>query len=128
MYRKTCVKQLLKKDKKMIFKTNNRLVQVKSTAECSKGSILQHFCPLLNYRLSLRYKLLFCLFLSGPFPHRIYCNCAFVSICHFINLRKKLNKIKKQHKILLTLQGWALYSEALGEKDELDIYKDDYEL
>ena len=36
-------------------------MQVKSIAECSKGSILQYFRPSLSYLLSLRY--LFCLFL-----------------------------------------------------------------
>ena len=40
-------------------------MQVKSIAECSKGSILQYFRPLLSYHLSLRS--LFCLFLSGRF-------------------------------------------------------------
>ena len=40
-------------------------MQVKSIAECSKGSILQYFRPSLSYHLSLRY--LFCLFLSGRF-------------------------------------------------------------
>ena len=47
------------------FKTNYRLMQVKSIAECSKGSILQYFRPSLSYHLSLRS--LFCLFLSGCF-------------------------------------------------------------
>ena len=30
------------KDRKLVFKTNYRLMQVKSIAECSKGSILQY--------------------------------------------------------------------------------------
>ena len=38
-------------------------MQVKSIAECSKGSILQYFRPSLSYHLSLRS--LFCLLLSG---------------------------------------------------------------
>ena len=38
-------------------------MQVKSIAECSKGSILQYFRPSLSYHMSLRS--LFCLFLSG---------------------------------------------------------------
>ena len=37
-------------------------MQVKSIAECSKGSILQYFWPSSSYNLSLRS--LFCLFLS----------------------------------------------------------------
>ena len=43
----------------------NYLMQVKSIAECSKGSILQYFRPSLSYHLSLRS--LFCLFLSDRF-------------------------------------------------------------
>ena len=53
------------KKQKFVFKTNYLLMQVKSIAECSKESILQHFRPSLSYHLSLRS--LFCLFLSGRF-------------------------------------------------------------
>ena len=35
--RKTCVKLLLSKSPKIVFKTDYRLMQVKSIAECSKG-------------------------------------------------------------------------------------------
>ena len=62
-YSKTYVKRPLSKDRKLVFKTNYHLTQVKSIAECSKGSILQYFRPSLSYHLSLRS--LFCLFLSG---------------------------------------------------------------
>ena len=41
------------------------LMQVKGTAECSKGSMLQYFRPSLSYHLSSRS--LFCLVLSGRF-------------------------------------------------------------
>ena len=47
------------------FITDYRLMQVKSIAECSKGSILQYFRPSLSYHFPLRP--LFCLFLSGRF-------------------------------------------------------------
>ena len=47
----------------MVFKTDYCLMQVKSISECSKGNILQYFCPSLSYNVSLRS--LFCLFLSG---------------------------------------------------------------
>ena len=53
------------KDSKLVFKTDYCLMQVKSIAECSKGSILQYFQPSLSYYLSLRS--LFCLFLSTGF-------------------------------------------------------------
>ena len=41
-----------KDPKKMVFKTEYRLMQVKRIAECSKGSILQHFQPVLSEHLS----------------------------------------------------------------------------
>ena len=44
-------------------------MQVKSIAECSKGSILQYFRSSLSYQLLLRS--LFCLFLSGPFTQAL---------------------------------------------------------
>ena len=46
----------------MVYKTDYCLMQVKSNAECSKGSILQLFQPSFSYQLSVRP--LFCLFLS----------------------------------------------------------------
>ena len=52
-----------KRRPKLVLKTDYRLMQVKSIAECSKGSILQYFRPSLSYHLSLRSS--FCLFLSG---------------------------------------------------------------
>ena len=51
------------------------LMQAKSIAECSKGSILQYFQPSLSYHLPL--KALFCLFLSGRLRQVLlymYCN------------------------------------------------------
>ena len=52
-----------KSKRKLVFKSNYGIMQVKSIAECSKGSILQYFRPSLNYHWSLSF--LFCLFLSG---------------------------------------------------------------
>ena len=54
MYSKTCLKRPLKKKTKTILMTKYRLMQVKSIAECSKGSILHYFRPSLSYHLSLR--------------------------------------------------------------------------
>ena len=59
------MKRPLSKGHKLVFNTNYRLMQVKSIAECSNGSILQYFRPSLSYHLSLRS--LFCLFLSDRF-------------------------------------------------------------
>ena len=38
-----CETATLKKDQNMVFKTDYGLMQVKSIAECSKGSVLQYF-------------------------------------------------------------------------------------
>ena len=54
------------------FNTNYRLMQVKSIAECSIGSILQYFQPSLSYHFPLRP--LFCLFLSDHLRQiSLYC-------------------------------------------------------
>ena len=63
-YSKTCVKWPLSKRPKNGFQDLS-FSEVKSIAECSKGSILQYFQPTLSYHLSLRS--LFCLFLNGRF-------------------------------------------------------------
>ena len=41
-YSKTCLNSHSQKDQKLVFKTKYCLMQVKSIAECSKGSILQY--------------------------------------------------------------------------------------
>ena len=69
-YSKTCLKRPLK-NSKLVFKTEYRLKQVKSIAECSKRSILQYFRPSLSYILSLTP--LFCLFFEGPLKTGFYC-------------------------------------------------------
>ena len=38
-----------KKHQKLFFNTDHCLIEVKSIAECSKGSILQYFRPPLSY-------------------------------------------------------------------------------
>ena len=50
---RTCVKRPLSKRRQLVSNTNYRFMQVKSIAECSKGSILQYFRPSLSYHLSL---------------------------------------------------------------------------
>ena len=52
-----------KRTPKMVFNTDYRLMQVKSIAECSKGSVLQHFRPSLSYMYHSPLRPLFCLFL-----------------------------------------------------------------
>ena len=51
---KTCLKRLLSKIRKSVFNTSYRFLQVKSIAECSKGSIMQYFGPSFSYLLSSR--------------------------------------------------------------------------
>ena len=43
-----------KRRQKLVYKTEYRLMQVKSIAECSPWSILQYFRPSLSYHLPLR--------------------------------------------------------------------------
>ena len=50
-YSKSYVKRPLSKIQKIGFITNYRLMQVKSIAECSKGSTLRYFRPSLSYHL-----------------------------------------------------------------------------
>ena len=65
---------------KLVFKTHNRLMQVKSIAECSKGSILQYFRTSLSYHLSLRP--LFCLFLCDRLRQvLLYVLCVCLAYC-----------------------------------------------
>ena len=63
---KWSLSDLQKEHQKLVFNTDYRLMQVKSIAECSKGSILQYFRPSSTYQLSLRP--LFCLFLISSPP------------------------------------------------------------
>ena len=62
-YSKTCLKRHLKRNTKLVFNTDYRLMQVESIAECSKEGILQYFRPSLSYHFPFR--TLFCLFLSS---------------------------------------------------------------
>ena len=70
-------------------------MQVKSFAECSKGSILQYFRPSLRYHLSLRP--LFCLFLSGRLRRVFYGDLVykFKRIIGKPNFRDQFKKILK---------------------------------
>ena len=58
MYSKICRKRPLKSNTKKIT-TDYGLMEVKSIAECFKGSILQYFRPSFSYHFPLRP--LFCL-------------------------------------------------------------------
>ena len=71
------------KDQKMVFQTDYRLLQVKSIAECSKGSILQYFQPSLSYQLSLRS--LLCLSYTGFTAASLkYSACQSVEKCCYV--------------------------------------------
>ena len=59
------------KDQKLGFQTNYRLMQVKSIAECSKGSILQYFRPSLSYSSILQ------TFIKLPFVIKIFDSSIF---------------------------------------------------
>ena len=61
---KTCLKRPLKN----VFRTDYRLIQVKSIAECSKGSILHYFRPSLSYHFVFKIFVFFSNF------DRFYCD------------------------------------------------------
>ena len=82
-YSKTCLKQPPKNTQKLVFNTDYRLMQAKSIAECSKGSILQYFRPFLSYHFPLRP--LFCLFLSGHLRQVLLSiKISYLVLVHFI--------------------------------------------
>ena len=102
------------KDQKLVIKTNYRLKQVKSFAECSKVSILQYCRPSFGYHLSLRS--LFCLILSGRLRHVLlyvatYCGplhkfCLpwpWCTICHSPGVKYRPNRFKMEKDCLKTL-------------------------
>ena len=79
-YSKTCLKRPLKKNIKNAINTKYGLMQVKSIAECSKGSILQHFRLSLSYLFPLRP--FFCLFISDRLRQvLLYPNIRVNKIC-----------------------------------------------
>ena len=67
-----CVKRSLSKRPKIVFKTDYRLMQVKSIAECSLSlwSILQYFWPALSDNQSWK---TFWVFLRVAVLHRFNC-------------------------------------------------------
>ena len=69
--------------------TNYRLMQVKSIAECFKGSILQYFRPSLSYHLLLRS--LFCLFFEWPFYTGFTGKSCIVLLHMFVHKIQDLN-------------------------------------
>ena len=86
-------------------------MQVKSIAECSKGSTLQYLRHSLSYHLSLRF--LFCLFLCGHFTqsfstnrnqpvHKIFVLVAY-AWCHFLNMPAQLSRGTRDLNICMCL-------------------------
>ena len=79
-------------------------MQVKSIAECSKGSILQYFRPLLSYHFPFRP--LFCLFLSSPLRQ----------VLLYIKTRRLLHwywHILSQYPLICQLVQHQLYNSTL---------------
>ena len=75
-----CKTATLKKTKKLVFKTNHRLMQVKRIAECSKWSILQYFRPSLSYQLSLK------IFVSSIFEWSFYTGFTVAAMTAILNI------------------------------------------
>ena len=112
MYSKTCLKRpLIKKTKKLVFKTDYHLMQVKCIAECSKGSILQYFWPSLSYQF-LPLRPLISLFLSGRLRQvLLYMHIGlFFKKCWFNQLTSKSVNIK----MAVGLYVKAPFSETLA--------------
>ena len=78
MYSKTCLKRpLKKKDQKFVFKTNYRLMQVKSIAECSKRA----FCNTFD----LHYAIFCFVYFLVAVLDRFYCT-SILCICEKLRL------------------------------------------
>ena len=75
-YSKACVKQSLSKRPKIGFKTNYRLMQVKSIAECEHSAILSTFIKLLFVK-----KILVLSILSDRFTQALLYVINFIEIC-----------------------------------------------
>ena len=99
-YSKTCLKQVSKKPK-LFFNTDYRLMQVKSIAECSNGSILQYFQPALS--CTFPFIPLFWLFLSGRLRQvLLYIDISSFQIQHVIVRPRVLQYI------VLSIFKWPL--------------------
>ena len=84
-------------------------MQVKSIAECSKGSILQYFRPSLSYHLSLRS--LVCLFLNGRLTQVLLYVQMFLVNAH-TELYSKIRGLK--FGLGLHLQPYFVYARSEG--------------
>ena len=82
---------------------NCRLMQVKSIAECSNGSILQYFRPSLSYHLPLRS--LFCLFLSSRFTQVLLYQLTWNQSIHLSEASLTMRELAER-----SLIGTYLYS------------------
>ena len=96
-----------KRRPKLVFNAYYRLMQVKSIAECSKGSILQYFRPSFSYFFSLRS--LFCLFLSGRLRQ------VLLYLLHWPAAKKAqmsllIHTVLPEPSKLVYSNGWKIYS------------------
>ena len=100
MYSKTFVKQPLSKTPKTGFQDQLSLNagQVKSIAECSKGSILQYFWPSLSYHLSLR-----CCFVYFEWPF-------------YTGLTVASNQTSNPMIVILSHHSWAGFNRFTSSK------------
>ena len=107
--------RLLKKTK-MVFRTDYRLMLVKSIAECTKGSILQYFRPSLSYHLSL--KSLFCLFFSGCLRQVLLYLCSLAGwIEHYPVANPEDKFLLKNGQLCLTI--FLHSSEWFGPREDI---------
>ena len=86
------LRQHVKRPLSLVFMTSYHLMQVKSIAECSKGSLLQYLRPWLSYYFVI--KVIVLSIFEWPFLHRFYCMFVFHQDSVF-NMRKTAIHVKR---------------------------------
>ena len=96
-----------KEDQKLGFKTDYRLMQVNSIAECSNGSILQYFRPSLSYHLPLRS--FCCLFFEWPLKTGFTVNVFMYDYIHMEQTNKQTFSGQKHFRRIKAKQHDSIY-------------------
>ena len=105
----------------LVFKTNYRLMQVKSIAECSPWSILQYFRPSLSYSLSLKtfvFSIFEWSFYTGYTVLLFYCLLTFVKNYLFQKKCSGLNGLDQDQD---GLSGSKLFAKVIHRGQKLPL-------